>query len=238
MHPLFITGLVLALITALMMPYYCKITFDGKDKWTLSVKMMLSSLFLLTAILSLFSHPVRHNYMFVMLAGFAADYIGDYILGKNERAVYFAVGSVFFAAGHVLYAVAFSIAQKRLFPQIGWFNGFEIGVFLTITAVMLLIILVKKPAFDPLFWPMFVYCLIATLMVSKAAGLAFRTFSTAPSMVLALISALCFLYSDYTLGMMRFKMHDKTYAFKSACTVSYFIAQMLMALSMFTLIRL
>lgn len=238
MNILFIIGLVCAAVTALLMPYYCKITYDGKDKWTLTVKMLLSSLFLLTAILSLFSHEVRQNYMFVMLAGFIMGYVGDYILGKSDSAVFFATGSCCFAAGHVLYAVAFYMAQTRLFPQIGWWNRFEVGLFVTIVAVMLLIIVVKKPAFDPLFWPMFVYCLIATTMVTKAAGLAFRTFSIAPSMIMAPIGALCFLYSDYTLGMMRFKMHDKTYVFKSACTASYYVAQTLMALSMFTLIRL
>ena len=58
-NPLFITGLVLAAFSVILMPYYCKITFKDKDKWTLTVKMILSSMFLLTAFLSMFSHSVR-----------------------------------------------------------------------------------------------------------------------------------------------------------------------------------
>ena len=237
MHPLFITGLVLAGVTALMMPYYYKIPTEGKDKWTLSVKMMLSSLFLVTAILSLFSYPVRQKYMFVMLFGFIMGYIGDYILGKSENTTDFIAGSCLFAVGHILYIVGFSRAEKHLFPQVSWWNGFEMGIFLAVACVMLLILLLKKPAFDPMLVPMFIYCLIAALMLSKATGLAVRMLPDAPSMLMAPIGGVCFLCSDYTLGMMRFKMHDKTMAFKSFCTATYFAAQMLIALSMFTLIR-
>ena len=224
-------------ITALTMPYYCKITFKEKNKRTLTVKMILSAMFCITAILSMFSHSPRHGHMYVMLLGFLFGFIGDYILGKDGSSKAFIAGSCFFAGGHILYAVAFSMVQKKLFPQVGWFNGFEIGIFLAVTCLMLLIILLKKPSVSPMFITMFVYCLIVTLMLTKAAGLAVRTFDIAPAMILAPIGAVCFLVSDYMLGMMRFKMHEKAFGFKSVCTVSYFAAQTFMALSMFTLIR-
>lgn len=237
MHPLYITGLALAGVTALAMPYYCKITFKGKNKRTLTVKMILSALFLVTAVLSLFTHEIRHGYLYVMLLGFFMDFIGDYVLGKSEKSSWFVAGSACFAAGHILHIVAFSLAGSRLFPRIGWFNGFECGIFLALACLMLLIILAKKPAFDPMLVPMFVYCLIVALMVSKAAGLAVRMLPDAPAMLMAPVGAVCFLCSDYMLGMMRFKMHDKTFVFKSVCTVLYYAAQMLLALSMYTLIR-
>ena len=237
MHPLFIVGLICAAVTAAVMPYYCKITFQGKNKRTLAVKMFLSSLFLLTAILSLFSHSVRHDYMYVMLIGFIMDYIGDYVLGKSERTSYFVAGSACFAVGHILYACAFSMAEKRMFPQVGWWNRMEVGIFLTVTCLMLLIILLKKPSVDVMLAAMFVYCLIVTLMLCKASGLAIRMLPDAPAMLMAPVGGVCFLLSDYMLGMMRFKMHKKTFAFKSACTAAYYVAQTLMALSMFILIR-
>lgn len=238
MHPLFITGLVLAGVTALTMPYYCKITFKGKNKRTLTVKMILSSLFCITAILSMFSYSPRRGYMYVMLLGFLFGYVGDYILGKDDRSKSFIAGSCCFVTGHLLYTVAFSMVQKRLFPQVGWWNGFEIGIFLAVACLMLLIILLKKPAVDPMFAAMFVYCLIVTLMLTKATGLAVRSLPDTPALLMAPIGAACFLLSDYMLGMMRFKMHEKTFLFKSVCTVSYYVAQTLIALSMFTLIRL
>ena len=238
MHPLLIIGLVLAGVTVLAMPYYCKITFNGKNKRTLTCKMILSALFLITAILAMFSYSKRSGYMYVMLLGFVLGFIGDYILGKDDQTKSFIAGSCCFAAGHILYAVAFSMAREKLFPEIRWFNGFEIGIFAAVTCLMLLIILLKKPSVDLMFVAMFVYCLIATLMLTKAAGLAFRLLPETPAMLTAPIGAVCFLCSDYMLGMMRFKMHDKTFVFKSVCTAAYFAAQMLMALSMFTLIRL
>ena len=132
MHALFIVGLVFAAVTALTMPYYCKITFRDKNRRTLTVKMILCTLFLITAFLSLFSHSPRHGHVFVMLLGFLFDYVGDYILGKDGGSKAFVAGSCCFAVGHVLYAVAFSMAQKKLFPQVGWFNGLEIGIFIAV----------------------------------------------------------------------------------------------------------
>ncbi len=237
MHPLFITGLILAGVTALAMPYYCKITYKGKSSLTLAVKMILSTLFVVTVILALFSYSPRQGFMYVFPIGFFACYVGDYILGRSEHTKDFIAGSCCFALGHALYAVAFSLAQKKLFPQISWFNGFEIGLFLVIVSVMLLIILLKKPAIDPMLVLMFVYCLLVTLMLTKATGLAIRMLPDAPAMILAPIGGVCFLCSDYMLGMMRFKMHEKTVVFKSVCTVLYYAAQTLIALSMFILVR-
>ncbi len=237
MHPLFITGLILAGVTALAMPYYCKITYKGKSNLTLAVKMILSTLFVVTAILAVFSYSPRQGFMYVFPVGFIACYVGDYILGKSDRSKDFVAGSCCFAVGHIVYAVAFSMAQKKLFPEIGWFNGFEVGVFVAVVCLMLLIILLKKPAVDPLFIAMFIYCLLAALMLTKATGLAFRMLPDAPAMILAPIGGVCFLCSDYMLGMMRFRMHGKTVVFKSVCTVLYYAAQMLIALSMFILVR-
>ena len=52
------------------------------------------------------------------------------------------------------------------------------------------------------------------------------------------IGALLFICSDYTLSMMRFNMHARTKPFKAFSTASYFIAQTLLALSLFALVRL
>ena len=237
MHPLLIASLVLAGIMVLVMPYYCKITFDGQSKKTLSVKMFLSSLFVLTAIFALFSVKVRQGYMYVMLLGFVMGNIGDYLLGRSDRLRDFLIGTGFFAAGHVSYIVAFSLAMHRLFPAVGWWNGAEIGLYLVIVCTVALILVLKKPKFHKLLVILFVYFMLIALMVTTAAGLGVRKMSGAPGMVMLPIGALLFLGSDYMLGMMHFKMHRKTLAYKSVCSAIYFLGQELIALSMFWLVQ-
>ena len=237
MHPLLIVSLVLAGVMVLVMPYYCKITFDGQSKKTLSVKMFLSSLFVLTAILSLFTSKSLHSYMFVMLLGFVLDFVGDYLLGRSDHIRDFLIGTGFFAAGHVSYIVAFSLAMRRLYPGVGWWNGAEIGLYLVIVCTVALILVLKKPKFHKLLVTLFVYFMLIALMVTKAAGLGIRRMPGAPGMVMLPIGALLFLGSDYMLGMMHFHMHQKTLPYKSVCSAIYFFGQELIALSMFTLIQ-
>lgn len=234
----FIAALVLAGITAAAMPYYCKITFPGKNRTTLLFKMGLSSLFVLTAVLALSAAPKKFSYCIVMLFGFLCAFVGDFFLGRSEKLKYFVIGSCFFAAAHGLYISALSLAAKALTPDVPWFNGMEIGIYLALLCVMALVFLLKKPPFHKLLLGMFAYLCVIALMVTKALGLGIRLFGTSPVTVLLPIGALLFLCSDYTLSMMRFKMHPRTKPFKAFSTASYFAAQMLLALSLFTLIRL
>lgn len=237
MHPLLIASLVMAGIMALLLPYYCKITRSGTSKKTLRVKMLLASLFLLAALLSLFTVKKRQDYMYVMLLGYAMGFIGDYLLGRSDRKLDFLVGTGFFALGHIAYITAFSMAMRRLYPSVGWFNGAEIGLFLVIVCTVALILVLKKPAMSMMLVVLFVYFMLISLMVTKAAGLGVRMLDTAPEMVMLPIGAFLFLCSDYELGMMHFKMHRKTALHKSILSTTYFCGQMLMALSMYTLVQ-
>lgn len=234
----FIAALVLAGITAASMPYYCKLTFPGKSRTTLLFKMGLSFLFVLTAVLALSAAPKKFSYCIVMLVGFLCAFVGDFFLGRSEKLKYFVIGSCFFTAAHALYITAFSLAAKALTPDVLWFNGMEIGIYLSLVSIMALIFIWKKPPFHKLILGMFAYLCVIALMVTKALGLGIRLFGTSPVTILLPLGALSFICSDYTLGMMRFKMHERTKPFKAFSTVTYFAAQMLLALSMFTLIRL
>ena len=237
MHPLLIASLVLSGIMVLVMPYYCKITFDGQSKKTLTVKMFLSSLFVLTAILSLFSVKARHGYMYVMLLGFVMGFVGDYLLGRSDHLRDFLIGTGFFAAGHLSYIVAFSLAMRHLYPAIGWWNGAEIGLYVVLVCAVALILVLKKPKFHKLLVILFVYFMLIALMVTKAAGLGVRMLGEAPAMAMLPVGAALFLGSDYMLGMMHFKMHERTLPYKSVCSAIYFFGQQLIALSMFSLIQ-
>lgn len=234
----FIIALVIAAIVAACMPYYCKITFPGKNKTTLIFKMGLSLLFVLTAVLAVTTAHSTFAYSYIMLGGFVCSFVGDFFLGKSEKLKYFVIGSSFFAGAHILYIVAFSLAAKLLTPWISWFNGMEIGIYLALLSLMALIFLLKKPPFHKLLLGMFAYLCLIALMVTKAFGLGIRLLAVFPATVMLPLGALFFICSDFTLSMMRFKMHARTKPFKAFSTVSYFVAQMLLALSLFTLVRL
>ena len=100
-----------------------------------------------------------------------------------------------------------------------------------------LILVLKKPVFQTLLVVLFVYFMLISLMVTKAAGLGVRMMGDAPSMVMLPIGAFLFLCSDYELGMMDFKMHRSTAFHKSVLSTTYFFGQMLIALSMHTLVK-
>ena len=67
-------------------------------------------------------------------------------------------------------------------------------------------------------------------MLCKTLAIAIHLFSAQPALWLFPAGAVLFVLSDYMLGMMRFKICEKTPAFKTFCTASYFVAQMCLAL--------
>ena len=238
MHPLFYAALVLAGLTALFLPYYCKIAYSEKNKTTLQVKMFLSSLFLLGAILSLpTAEHTRHGFIYLMLCAFILCFVGDFLLGLSDRMAIFTAGSLCFAAGHTLNLIAFSLASHHFFPDVKWWNGAEIGTFIVLVCVMLLIWVLRKPPFQTLFIPLFAYYFLVALAATKAVWFGLRMTALTPWTAMLPVGALLFLCSDYTLGMLRFKAHPKTVAFMSFSTASYFVAQMLTVLSMYFIIR-
>ena len=230
-----IVALVFAGVTVCALPYYCVITYRGKSMLTLVYKMCLAALFVIGGLMALCAAPDKHNYMAFMFVGFCLSFVGDFILGKFERMKFFVIGSCTFGVAHAFYITALSLALKQLVPEYHWFNGAEVGFFTAIYALMLLIMLWRKPPFHKLFIPMFMYYAVVLLMATKAFGLAVRLGGDMPALWMYPIGAMLFVGSDYTLGMMRFKVLPKTVMIKTFCTASYFIAQMLLVLASFSL---
>lgn len=238
MHGAFIAALALAGVMVCALPYYCVLTYRGKSKTTLKYKMALSSLFVLTAALSVLSVPDKKPYMIFYLVGCFVCFIGDFILGSSERMKWFVIGSCTFGAAHAFFITSFSLAAKALIPGYKWCNGIELGFYIALYALEVLIMVWRRPPFHKLFIPMFAYYAVIMLMVCKAFGLSVCLIAGAPTLVMLLIGAILFICSDYMLGLMRFNVLRRSVLTKSFCTVSYFAAQMLIALSTFFLFRL
>lgn len=228
-----ITGVLLCCaLTLLLLPYYCKITFYGKTSKTLILKMFQSLLFLLTAVFAVVASDNFYPFAFIMLGGFCLSAVGDFFLGKSEGSKVFLIGAAFFASAHVAYITAFSLASRSFFPRVGWFNVIEIFVYIALICSLALLCMARKPRFHKLFLPMCIYFCVLCLMVTKAFGLGFRlAVAGSEPAVLLPIGAILFLSSDTTLGMMRFKMAKRTFTLRSYCSCSYFIGQLLMAVS-------
>lgn len=225
--------LVLSAITVAVMPYYCKINYEGKSKVTLILKMILSAFFVATAAIALGTGPNHRPFAIIMMIGFIASFIGDFLLGISERMVYFVIGALFFFGAHVLYIISFSKLAGYLTPNVPWFNGFEISLYVAMAAGLGLLFLITKPKFHKIFVLMIFYFAGLMLMVTKTFGVGLRLFDRNPAMLLLPIGAIIFLYSDLTLGMMRFKMAKRSAWLKMSCTATYFVAQMCLAWSLF-----
>ena len=231
----FIVTLALAGVTVCALPYYCVITYRGKSTLTLVYKMCLSALFVTGGLLAWIAAPEKRRYMAFMFFGFVLSFVGDYILGKFDRMKMFVIGSCTFGVAHAFYITALSLAVQYLKAEYRWFNGAELGFFAAVFSLMLLVMLWRNPPFHKLFIPMFMYYAVVLLMATKAFGLALQLGGDDPMLWMYPAGAMLFVASDYTLGMMRFKVLPKTVALKTFCTASYFVAQMLLVLASFAL---
>ena len=224
--------LICCAVVLLLLPYYCRITFVGKNSKTLILKMVQSTMFLLTAVLAVTASENFYPFAFVMLAGFVFSVFGDCFLGKNEGSKMFLVGSLFFLLAHISYITAFSLATRMFLPKVPWFNVIDTFVYITLICASVLLCLIRRPRFHRLLLPMLVYFGTLCLMVAKAFGLGFRLAVAGENGALLLSAgAMLFLTSDTTLGMMRFKMAKRTFFIRTYCSCSYFVAQLLMASS-------
>ncbi|MBQ3150085.1 MAG: lysoplasmalogenase [Clostridia bacterium] len=227
-----VCALVCAVAVLLTLPYYCKITFHGKTKKTLRLKLFQSSMFVLAAVFSLVSAENYQPFAYVMTAGFCLSLVGDYFLGKGEGSKLFLIGAAFFASAHCAYITAFSMAIRFFFYDIRWLNLMEISLYMALICAIAIICLIRNPRFHKLFVPMFIYFGILCLMVTKAFGLGVRLAALGePTELLLPIGAFLFLCSDMTLSMMRYKMAKRTLFMRSFSSCTYFIGQTLMALS-------
>jgi uncharacterized membrane protein YhhN len=179
--------------------------------------------FLLVALNSTFFALSRKNgsrkFALLMLLGVASSFLGDIILNT-----FFRIGALIFALGHIFYFSAYcSLSSYRS-------KDFLIGLLIFIPSASFIF-----------FYPFFnfggafmkavciVYALIISTMLSKAISLLFQKKSRFSIMVFA--GSLLFFISD--IALLFYMFGGAGDAANTLCLVTYFPAQVILALSVF-----
>jgi len=217
-----------AIASCVIFKPYTSASYPGKSRMTLYMKMTLSTLFIVIAVMSALIAGQFSRFTVLMFFGFGFSWVGDLLLGLGSQNKIFLSGTLGFLTAHVFYIAGMASAKDA--------PSFFEPVTLTVLAATLtagFVLCVKKKArFGKLLVPMSVYFTVLSLMLAKAVSLSVHMQPGRPGALVLPVGAALFVCSDVTLGMMRFRMHKPGRAFRVFSTVSYFIAQMFVAASL------
>ncbi len=220
------------LLSVIIFAPYVKSAFPKKTGRSLRMKMTLSTLFVIAAAASAAAKGNASPFALLMLAGFAFAWAGDFILGRGDGSKLFLSGLASFFFTHVFYIAATFFAAKHFFPSgpVITLSGIAAGF---IAAALVVLLSVKRKArFHGLLVPAASYTAVLITMFAQACSFGIRLFAQNKAAIIFPLGAFFFVFSDVTLGMTRFRMHKKVFPFCAVCSVSYFVGQLLLALSL------
>ena len=204
------------------------------------IKCVCSGWFILTGIASAaFSGGVSAYALFVLL-GLTASFWGDFFLQLEDQEKYFVVGVFCFMAAHLLYITAFSLAAEKLFPERPFLSFWQAAAVAVVMAGLLIMILTARLKLGKMFVPGMMYIAAISLMFVKAVSLGLFAFFSLPALTgtAALVTlcsgALLFVISDTVLVFIVFG-GKSSLRMTAVNLYTYFIAQTLLALSVYML---
>ncbi|MCW7488831.1 lysoplasmalogenase [Leptospira meyeri] len=194
--------------------------FEKKEsiKGLLSVKPVLSALFVVTAFLQIQEYSIYHS---LILSGLILSLIGDICLIFFFHKKVFAAGLGAFLTGHVMYTIAFSQLGK-----IGWIMA-AIGSICILISITIFIKL--KSSLGNMKVPVMGYIVIITAMVLGASSFWEQTTLNITGRKLVLGGAILFYISDIFVARHRF-VH-KEFLNRAIGLPMYYTAQFMIAFS-------
>ncbi len=213
-------------------PKFLKAAWPKRCMKSLKYKMICSALFMLSAVCCLLYSRNYTAFSIFMLSGLVFGLIGDllihYPVDKNTIAT---LGGASFGIGHVFYILAFSSAIKRITPEEKIFNYKVIIVTLCIVAVGVVIKFVKKIKFGAFAFPVLVYAIVITTMLTTAYQLTSRMNFNAGVLFTIMLGAVLFVLSDATIALLMFGGMERNRPLKVFNIVTYFLGQILLGTS-------
>lgn len=214
-------GVNIAFAVAIIVATFCYILIDCSEYIT---KTIVSGLFVLCGIFNLLysraclKSGYKNGFGYCLMAGLALACVGDILLID-----FFVLGAIFFAAGHVMFFIAFCFESKFRVRDI------IIGALIFVCA-FLVIEFYKGFDFEGMKVLIVVYALIISLMLGKAISNMFNLNDKSLKLV-SFVGALLFFISDLMLLFHVFG--SGAYVFDVICVSTYYPAEFLLAFSIF-----
>jgi len=229
--------ILLIAVEIIFIPLYLKKMWPTKNWHSLGYKMICASAYVILSAVVTNAAGGINSYSLPMIIGFVASWFGDLMLHiPKPTKVFFGTGMVFFAVAHIFYCLAYIGVQYTFFPQVKTVSLWELTTAAIIIAVFLTVCLIKKVSFGSMLLPCAVYGIFVTIMMIKSSLLSIRLLSeningmTVPA-VLLLIGGISFFLSDGSLALISFDTRYKKFKLKVFNIVTYFGAQVCLALS-------
>ncbi len=235
----YIIGFVLLFVLQLTaMCIFLKVEIPKPSKKSLMMKVTCSTIFLLTAVLSMICANNFSSYAWFILLGLTISWVGDFILHYKTDENFFVAGILTFLCGHICYIIAFMKVQKLHFPE---------APFLSIAEALLLIggvcfgqcrLHMLKADYGKAFIPCTIYMNVIMVMFVKAITLSIHFIKESPiengilTGIILMVGVCMFDVSDFTLALLRFTpLYSKSYGMRKLNVLTYFLAQMCLGLT-------
>ena len=231
----FVSLLVLQLIATCI---FLKIEIPKPSKKSLILKSTCSTIFLLTAVLSMICANNFSSYAWFILAGLAFSWVGDFILHYKTDENFFVAGILIFLCGHISYIIAFMKVQKFFFPEAPFLSIFEAILLIGGVCFGQCRLHVLKADYGKAFIPCTVYMNVIMVMFVKAVNLSIHLIKEGPiengmlTGIILMVGVCMFEISDFTLALLRFTpLYSKSYGMRKLNILTYFFAQTCLGLT-------
>lgn len=228
---------VCVIIEIIFTPLYLKAFWPRPNKKSLCLKMVCSTAFVCTGILSMYIADNFTPFAITMVIGLILGWIGDYFLHAKSTMTYFLIGGGSFMMGHLAYIIAFIRAIPIFNAEMGYVTVPEIVAFVIIF-IIFGTIMIKKFHFETAFLKSvtFLYGIFLVTMLIKSVTLGITYFNAGNAngilvLIWLVLAGLMFFMSDFSLGVMLLGGHNENRRLKVFNIVTYFGAQMLLASS-------
>lgn len=228
--------IITVILQFIFVPKYLKAMWPTKNKKSLMLKTLCSSLFLVAGVMCMVIAKNTSTFAWLILGGLIMSWIGDFLLHVNPKTVYFLLGITSFFCGHVFYIASYFNIQNARFPEEPLFSSAEIISIILIVAVGFIVAKIGsiKPGGKKNVAAILYAWILATMTV-KAVSLAVKIGLSGaplciPAAVVLSVGAINFLLSDSSLAFIYFSPR-KSFGLKCFNMATYYIAQMLLAMT-------
>lgn len=213
-----------------LVPLYVKKCWPEKNKTSLLIKMICSTLFVTTAVCAMLYSGNRSTFAYIMLGGFCFSWVGDFFLHVNSKKSSFIIGFSSFFFAHAVYTTAYCVymaAQGESF-----FSLWQAVALAVIYAIALVVAHFSNLKLGKIKVPAMVYAFVLGLMFIKAValGVLLSAGGFNAGLITLSVGGLSFVLSDASLIYIYFG-DKKSFGFKFFNSATYFAAQILLAVS-------